>query len=250
MAKHRTLIVSHRGDKANIPESTIPAFKSAIAKGADAIEFDVHLTKDNKLVIHHDTYLGRTENGTGYISKFTLAELRKFDIGSWYDTKFKGLRMPSLDDVLSLADKTVRFEIELRTPSQQCLQIAVKKIADLGLVEQIELTSPHVPLICRATQLYPEIRTGIFLGPFPEWMRGPERNEMILGWLELSGARVAHLPLSVIDDDLIKQAHKRNLIIHGADLNSEHDIRLGLSLGIDQFSTDNLDFAIDARDCH
>jgi glycerophosphoryl diester phosphodiesterase len=52
-------VVARCGDLVSAPESTLPAFEQAIAKGADAVEFDVHLTNDGELVVHHDFYLDR-----------------------------------------------------------------------------------------------------------------------------------------------------------------------------------------------
>jgi glycerophosphoryl diester phosphodiesterase len=65
-------VVARCGDLQNAPESTLPAFEQAIARGAYAIEFDVHLTRDGELVVHHDFYLGRTNNGNGYIGDYTF----------------------------------------------------------------------------------------------------------------------------------------------------------------------------------
>jgi glycerophosphoryl diester phosphodiesterase len=95
----KSIVVAHWGDKQFAPENSMPAFSSAISKGADAIEFDVHLTKDHQLVVHHDYYLGRIENGSGFIGDYTLAELQAFDIGSWFGEAFKGEKMHTLSDV-------------------------------------------------------------------------------------------------------------------------------------------------------
>ena len=76
-----TLIFAHRGDVETAPENTLAAFESALSKGADGIELDVYLTADGKLVVHHDHYLGRTNDGSGFIGDFTLAELQKLDAG-------------------------------------------------------------------------------------------------------------------------------------------------------------------------
>lgn len=228
-----TLIVAHRGDAKRAPESTLPAFVSAVAVGADTIEFDVHLTKDGKLVVHHDTYLGRTERATGYIGDYTLSELQSLDVGVWFGTQFQGTRMPTLADVLALASGSIRFEIELRTPSLVCLQETADAIATLGLEEDVELTSPHVPLLCRSRESYPHLRTGLFFALLPSWMHVAQQREYILSWLALSAAQVAHLPLTIIDESLVRQAHDRGLRIHGSDLNSASEIRAGLDLQID-----------------
>jgi glycerophosphoryl diester phosphodiesterase len=113
----KPLIVARCGDLQNAPESTLPAFEGAIAKGADAIEFDVHLTKDEELVVHHDYYLGRTKQGSGHIGDYALAELKALDVGGWFDAKFAGEKMPMLSEVLDLGKGKIRFEIDMRSPN-------------------------------------------------------------------------------------------------------------------------------------
>ena len=72
---------AHKGLSALMPENTLPAFAAALALGADEIEFDVRLTKDNKMVVCHDPVLERISDGNGNVSDYTLEELRKLNIG-------------------------------------------------------------------------------------------------------------------------------------------------------------------------
>jgi glycerophosphoryl diester phosphodiesterase len=242
-----TLIVAHCGDSKHAPESTIPAFQSAIEKGVNAIEFDVHLTRDGKLIIHHDNYLGRTEQASGFIGDYTLAELQSLDVGVWFDRKFEGTRMPTLEDVFALRNGTIRFEIELRTPSLLCLQAVTDEIASAKLEEQVELTSPHVPLLCRVKTVNPNLRTGLFFEPFRDWVQTAQREELVTSWLVLSGAEVGHLPLATVDNSLVCRAHDLGLLIHGANLNTKNEIQSGLEMQIDQYSTDDLELALSLR---
>ena len=94
------LIIAHRGDSSNLPENTIPAFENALALGSDGIELDVRLTKDQELVVFHDRLLGRTAPGSKPVSNYTLDELQGLDVGSWFSSKYKGERAPTLDEVL------------------------------------------------------------------------------------------------------------------------------------------------------
>lgn len=75
------LIVACRGDREFFPENTIPAFESAISKGADGIEFDVHYTSVKELIVHHFFNLGHTDNGKGIVCDQTLAKLKSLDAG-------------------------------------------------------------------------------------------------------------------------------------------------------------------------
>ena len=69
-------ICAHRGASDTHPENTLAAFREAIRLGAHMIEFDVALTKDDQLVLMHDSTLDRTTNGKGPVSGFTLNELK------------------------------------------------------------------------------------------------------------------------------------------------------------------------------
>jgi glycerophosphoryl diester phosphodiesterase len=110
----RPLIIAHRGYRAKYPENTLVAFQAAIDAGVDMIELDVLLTKDRKLVVIHDESLDRTTNGRGMVSDHTLSELKTFDAGSWFDARFKGERLPTLQEVLDLVKGQVFLNIEIK----------------------------------------------------------------------------------------------------------------------------------------
>ena len=80
------------------------AFRAAIAAQADAIEADVHLTRDGHLVMLHDESVVRTTDGHGLVLEMTLAEIRELDAGSWFGPEYRGMRVPTLDELLDLAD--------------------------------------------------------------------------------------------------------------------------------------------------
>jgi glycerophosphoryl diester phosphodiesterase len=107
-------ICAHRGEHEMNPENTLPAFKAAVDMGAHMIEFDVRLTKDKKPVIMHDKTVDRTTNGTGGVSEFTLAEIRKLDAGSSKSDKFKGVKVPTLQEVLDIMPENVWLNVHLK----------------------------------------------------------------------------------------------------------------------------------------
>jgi glycerophosphoryl diester phosphodiesterase len=244
----KPLIVARCGDLQNAPESTFPAFEGAIAKGADAIEFDVHLTKDEKLVVHHDYYPGRTNQGSGHIGDYTLAELKALDVGGWFDVKFAGERMPTLSEVFDLGKGRIRFEIDMRSPSLIFLNRVIDEIARFGVTDDVELTSAHVPLLFHVKRINPKLRTGIFFRALPDWMEPALGQEHVIGWMMLTDAQVAHLPSSLIEGWFIQRLHKRNFLVHGSNLNTEEEIREAIMLGIDQFSTDQLELALNIQE--
>jgi len=114
---------AHRGDVRFFPENTLPAFTSAVAKGAHMIEFDVYLTSDGVPIIIHDNTLDRTTNGTGNVTAYSLEELRTLDAGAWFDPKFAGTRIPTLQETLAVIPRYILCNVHLKSapgwPRQQ-----------------------------------------------------------------------------------------------------------------------------------
>jgi len=83
--------------------------------GCAWVEFDVRLTADGALVLCHDPWLDRTTSGSGLVSATRLASIRQCDAGSWFDPRFAGEVVPTLDEALLLAAElglTVNIEIK------------------------------------------------------------------------------------------------------------------------------------------
>ncbi len=106
--------IAHRGFSAKAPENTMAAFEMAIGAGANMLELDVMLTRDGHVIVFHDHHLNRTTDGRGSVRKKRLAEIRSLDAGSWFGDKYRGERVPLLDEVLEVAKGRVRLDIELK----------------------------------------------------------------------------------------------------------------------------------------
>ena len=128
----RPLVFAHRGASGAFAEHTRAAYLQALADGADGVECDVHLTRDQHVVLLHDANLDRTSDGTGPVADRTLHELRQLDFSSW-----KGVRIPEeygarsdqfltlseLLDILRGAGRPVRLAVELKHPSPYQLKL-------------------------------------------------------------------------------------------------------------------------------
>lgn len=95
------VVIAHRGNRAHAAENTLEAFQQAVDLGADAIEFDVRITRDGVPVVIHDPDVDRTTDGHGLVASLTIAEVRQLD-ASKGSPRFAGARMsvPSLEEVL------------------------------------------------------------------------------------------------------------------------------------------------------
>ena len=95
-------LTGHRGWRGKYPENTMLGFREALKLDIDAIEMDVHMTKDYHIVICHDANLGRTTDTKGIISQMTLDEVRKADAGIKFGEEFKGEKVPTFEEFLEL----------------------------------------------------------------------------------------------------------------------------------------------------
>ena len=114
--------LGHRGYSEKYPENTMLAFKKAIEGNFDGIETDVHLTKDNRLVLIHDEKINRTSNGKGYVKDYTYQQLCQFN----FNYRFKDIdaKIPLLEELLDYCmDKNVILNIEIKTDKIQYLNI-------------------------------------------------------------------------------------------------------------------------------
>lgn len=133
--KYDYLVVAHRGSSGTAPENTIASFRQAIISGAHCIEIDIQVTSDGIPVVFHDKWLSRTTNGAGLIQSVTFKELQKFDSGEWFSKNFIGEKIPSLENILSLAKSDILINVELKNLGLN-FKRHIEKIIDL--VEQYD----------------------------------------------------------------------------------------------------------------
>jgi glycerophosphoryl diester phosphodiesterase len=167
------MVTAHRGAMAYAPENTFAAFRLAKQLGADAIELDVHLTADDRLIVHHDDTLDRTTNGTGYVRDRSWHEIAGLSAGAWFGSAFAGERVPLLEDVLEWArSEGMRLSIELKRPNAALGRLPYpelsKRVVELvrvcGIADNVVLFSDDHAAVREVRHLAPDIATSITLG--------------------------------------------------------------------------------------
>lgn len=134
---------AHRGAMSSHPENTLPAFRAAVKAGAQMIEFDVFLTKDNKMVVLHDSKVDRTTNGKGKVSDLTLAEIKKLDAGSWKDPVYAGVQIPAIQEVLDVMPHNIWLNIHIKEEGRLPVMVA-RLIAKQGRLHQAFIACSEV----------------------------------------------------------------------------------------------------------
>ncbi|HKW78767.1 MAG TPA: glycerophosphodiester phosphodiesterase family protein [Candidatus Limnocylindria bacterium] len=165
-------VTAHRGASAHAPENTMAAFRLAAEAGADLIEFDVHLTADDELVVIHDDALDRTTDGTGAVRERTLAEIRALD-ASHGDARHPGERVPTLEEVVTWAMGTaLGLSVEIKQPSpiggRPRYPLVEERVLDLlrahGALARSLIHSFDHATVRRVRELEPGVATGVTFG--------------------------------------------------------------------------------------
>jgi glycerophosphoryl diester phosphodiesterase len=108
-------VIGHRGAAACAPENTLAGLRKAKMLGCSWVEFDVRLTGDGQPVLLHDSRLERTTDGRGRTGALSVAEVRRYDAGNWFDPSFAGERVPKLEEALALlAELGLGANVELK----------------------------------------------------------------------------------------------------------------------------------------
>ena len=158
------LVVAHRGLLRHAPENTLANFRACLELRF-GFEFDVERTKDGQLVCIHDGTVDRTTNGTGKVSELTLAQMRELDAGSWFDPKFAGEKVPTIDEVLKLIaeyrqhDVLIAVDLKAANVGEDVVRLAERhKVLDRLLFIGRTISEPE--LRRNIKEASPEAHTG------------------------------------------------------------------------------------------
>ena len=111
--KNSVKLQAHKGVETEYPENTLAAFEAAGRQGYEMIELDLRMTKDDKIIVMHDSsinHTGRNADGSEieekiYIYDITYDEAMKYDFGIHFSEEFRGTKLPLFEDVLPIAKK-------------------------------------------------------------------------------------------------------------------------------------------------
>jgi glycerophosphoryl diester phosphodiesterase len=134
MESDKALIIAHRGESHDAPENTLAAIRLAWERDDDAVEIDVHLTKDGSIVVIHDDNTLRTAHRYGEVAKLTLEQLKQLDVGRFKGKEWANERIPTLKEVLETVPTGKKLFVEIK--------VDAGILAELSLVLKRSPSSP------------------------------------------------------------------------------------------------------------
>ncbi|MGD0610658.1 MAG: glycerophosphodiester phosphodiesterase family protein [Anaerolineales bacterium] len=229
------LVIAHRGDSIHAPENTLAAFEAATRQGADAIEFDVQLTRDGQVIVLHDPTVDRTTDGTGNVTQLDLPALRELDAGSSFSAQFHGEPIPTLNELFEAVGKRLYLNVELpkyATPLDGLVPKVAEMVRQHALEERVLFSSFLPRDLSRMRKILPSVPRGLLT--HSGWRGGWGR---VFGWR--GDYAVLHPYLTDLDNGLVRRVHAARKRVHVWTVNAEVDIRRVISLGVDGIITDD-----------
>jgi glycerophosphoryl diester phosphodiesterase len=226
----RPIYFGHRGERDKAPENTVSSYLSAIKQGLNAIELDVMMTKDNKLVCSHNIDLERETDGIGFIDETNYTDLKKIKTGIQF-TVSKQESIPLLLDVIISIPKNVLINIEVKTKSVFDLKAAIK-IATLiknGKIQQRVIVSSFNPIAIRIVKLISKDIPAGFIYEHAKHFKG----------IFIARPDALHPKAEFVTDKLIKFCKRRNMRINTWTVNNVYARDWLISKNIDGIITDN-----------
>ncbi len=215
------LIIAHRGDSANAPENTLAAFRMALAKGADGLEFDVQLSRDGVPVVIHDHDLKRTGIRPERVAELTAAELGKINVGSWFNSKYPKLADPGFAEefvptLVSVLENTISCEgpiyVELKCEGSEYAELVTRVcevLRNFGGLERLIVKSFRLAAIPLVRTLLPEVQTAALFAP--EAMNFLRRRRHIIDLALQIGAHQLSLHRMLASARLLKHANEAGI---------------------------------------
>jgi glycerophosphoryl diester phosphodiesterase len=154
--KSQPLIIAHRGASYDAPENTLASVNLAWEQNADAVEVDVHMSADNKIMVIHDKDTRRTGDIHVKVSESTADELRKLDVGSFKSKEYAGEKIPFLEEVIRTIPVGKKLFVEIKRDAS-ILPELTKLIDQSGKSEQIVIIAFDFELVEKAKAMMPEI---------------------------------------------------------------------------------------------
>lgn len=224
-----TEITSHRGNSIDAPENTLASIKYAIRDLANYAEIDVQETKDGEIVVFHDSNLKRITGIDKNIGEVNYNEIKNLDAGSWFSPEFKDETIPTLKQVLNIADGKIKLNIEIKpNPTDSNLvESVVKIIEDANFEKNCVITSLNYDCIKKVKALNKDIKTGYIL------------SVAYGNFYDIENVDFFSMEQSFINEKVVREIHNRNKEIHAWTINSPENMIKLIDLDVDNIITDN-----------
>mgnify|MGYP000973874540 FL=1 len=226
--RKKPYVMAHRGNNVLFPENTLAAFQQAFQDGADILETDLQISKDNHFICIHDGSIDRTTDGKGLVSDYSVEELKTFS--AFYGREeFRSERIPLLSELAAILPTDVALALELKSDrflEEKTCQQLIDLLTTTGIRERTFVISFSKERVLCVHRLAPDIPAGLIS------MSGftPDPEMQIVGpfW-----------PLLLLNPFYIRQVRKNNQIVCPLDPTPDKRLWIYSKMKVDAVLTDN-----------
>lgn len=242
--------IAHRGGSGLRPENTLAAFDNAVSLGVDALECDVHLSRDGEVVIIHDATLERTTDATGPVEGRTADELYRIDAGFRFGPdrglpfRDQGIGVPRLSTLLRRHPRTPVI-VEIKGESPATAGRVIDTVRECGAEDRVIFAGFSQAVLSAVRQ---RSATYVTNASRPEVLSAMRRSYL---WLppRPSGCRVFQLPLAlqgrrVLTRHLARVLRRGGMPIHAWIIDDEAQMRMLIEWGVTGLISDRPDRAV------
>jgi glycerophosphoryl diester phosphodiesterase len=251
------LVIAHQGGDGAWPGNTLFAFEKAVEIGADVLEMDAHITKENQIVLMHDEKVDRTTDGTGLIEDLTLDELLKLDAayqwsnddGKTFPYRGQGFQVPTLKELFEKFPEK-RFLIEIKLTENPIHSPLCELIREYNMQNKVIIASFHDDSMKLFRETCPEIATS--------GSKGEVTPFVILGKAFLSGwispqYQSLQVPyetsesygIPIMTERFIREAHAKNIHVEPWTVDDPELMKQYIEWGVDGIITDRPDLMVE-----
>lgn len=224
-------VTAHRGASARYPENTMAAFEGAKELGADWIELDVQQSRDGQIFVMHDTNFMRTAGIDSNTWEMDYDEIRTLDVGSFFDSRFAGERVPLLSEVIAFAKESgIKLNIEMKPTGHEheFEQKVAEIIATEKFADQCVVTSQVYDVLEKMKSCDSRIQTVYVMS-------------IAYGDINvLTAADHFSIEASNVTEKLVSDVHNAGKEIYAWTVNTEENINRMIDLNVDNIITDDI----------
>ncbi len=223
--------IAHRGASHLAPENTIASANLAWELGADAIEIDVHLSKDNRVMVIHDKSTKRTcENKTSHeIANTPSTLLHDLDAGIWKGEEFKGEKIPYLSEIINTVPEGKTLVVEIKC-NKDVIPALSRCIEKSGKQKQIVFICFNWQIILATQKAFPENKC--------YWLSSSKASvKKRIPQAAEAGLAGVNLNYSIIDEEIVALAKENKLEVLSWTVDNPKEAKRLTDIGVTGITT-------------
>jgi glycerophosphoryl diester phosphodiesterase len=245
----KVTLVGHRGGAGLAAENTMAAYRAGIAAGAQAIELDVHLSKDGALVVMHDPNVATTTDGAGAIGALTLAEIKKLNAAARSTTTKEPQEVPTLDQPLGLAAASkVDVYIEIKVPPTGRYPGIETKVAQAvkqaGLGGHVLIISFDLPTLQAVKTADASLPTGWLMQRSGVPAEAKVSAQALADLAKKAGVDNLGISRDYLSAEIVQAAHEKGLTVGVWTVDDPTEMRQFANWGVDAITSNRPDVLV------